>query len=83
MTVPVSEPPGCAGIVTVNVPCGADQSIAPPAVCVGPGLVTVRENVRCAGANDKRRQRRSADGRYPLMKSTRSPMGGWLARNSL
>ena len=24
-----------------------------------------------------------ARGRYPLMKSTRSPIGGWLARNSL
>lgn len=44
---PDSAPSGCAGIVTVNVPCGADQSVPPPADTDGPGSATVSENEPC------------------------------------
>ena len=44
--MPDADPSGCAGMMTVSVPCGFDQST--PAV-TGPGSVTVSVNEPCGG----------------------------------
>src|SRR5262245_14306260 len=36
-------------MVTSSVPCGADHKVPPPALCVGPGSVTVSVNDPCGG----------------------------------